>query len=112
MKKALSMLLLMALMVPASALELSNPETIDGAIIGGTTPAAVTGTTITGTSLDCNGAADISGNLVMSGSGNTTLTGTLALGVATGNATITTGNINLTVTVGGETYYIKAHTSE
>lgn len=85
---------------------------IDGTAIGATSAAAGTFTTVTGTSLDCNGAADISGNFVMSGSGNTTLTGTLTLGVATGNATITTGNVNLTVVIGGVTYYVKAHTSE
>ncbi len=43
--------------------------TLDG-VVGGNTPAAVTGTSLTGTSLDINGAADISGDLVLSAGGD------------------------------------------
>jgi len=125
MKRLFSTLFIIGLLISSvSAKVLISPQVgqagavnidggaIDGTTIGASSAAAVTGTTLTGTSIDCNGAADISGNLVMSGSGNTTLTGTLTLGVATGNATLTTGNINLTVSVGGTTYYIKANTGQ
>jgi len=38
--------------------------------------------------------------------------GTVTIDAPTGNATLTTGNINISVVIGGTTYYIKANTGE
>lgn len=38
--------------------------------------------------------------------------GTVTIDAPTGNATLTTGNINISVVIGGTTYYIKANTSQ
>ena len=74
--------------------------TINNAVIGGSTPAAITGTTITGTSFVGPLTGNVTGNVTGNLTGNVTgdVTGDL-----TGNVTATSGTSNFTnVTISGQ----------
>jgi len=84
-----------------------NGGTIDGAVIGGTNPAAITGTTVTGTAVVGSVTGDVTGNADTATALETARTFTLAGDVTssaasfdgTGNVTITTSQ-NFTASTG------------